>query len=345
MKSRKIVLILVLSMLTLSIKNSLAQDNAKLSEVEQVKSELFEETAQISSVPNYRPQWQEDMITVQLQANNLMAQNIRLSLEQKTLQKEILNLEANLQDKQKKNRELRIKIGGHQALLDEKAWKTKTSVDDRRQQEDLSLKNSELKDYESKIKYLEQKIEVARLKLKLMGVEDNSDKLLAVQEERDILEAHIIGQREKEEALRDNIRKFRDERKPIDPAVAVLRDEIDALRKEIVALETKNKMIASQTGPTPEEQIRILTKQQEGMAIDNAQLKAKIDKYKKDQKMGIENHRIKNLVEAISAVDAANSGLTDEIGYLRENIAILKNRVKRLNRQAESKENVNNNAK
>lgn len=81
------------------------------------------------------------------------------------------------------------------------------------------------------------------------------------------------------------------------------------------------------------------------MAIDNAQLKAKIDKYKKDQKMGIENHRIKNLVEAISAVDAANSGLTDEIGYLRENIAILKNRVKRLNRQAESKENVNNNAK
>ena len=52
--------------------------------------------------------------------------------------------------------------------------------------------------------------------------------------------------------------------------------------------------------------------------------------------MGIENQRIKDLVEATSAVDTANSELTEAISYLRENVAILKTRVKKLEYQSEA---------
>ena len=52
--------------------------------------------------------------------------------------------------------------------------------------------------------------------------------------------------------------------------------------------------------------------------------------------MGIENKRVKDLVEAISAVDAANNDLNEEIKNLNENIIILKMRVKKLEYKDES---------
>lgn len=337
MKSKKLVLILVISIFIFKSGTSWAQkDSSQLSEVEQVKAELLQDAAQITAAEAYQPKWQEDFRALQLQANDLMARNLKLNIEQKTLQNEIMKLEIELQEKQEKNQEVRGKIEEQKSLMDEKAWKAKTAAWERQYQDEMDAKNSELKEYQSKLTYLEQIIEVARLKLKLMGIEDNSDKLLAVQEQRDVLEAQIISQAEREKKLTLDIGRVKDERKPIDPAVAVLRDEIDILRKEIVNLENKNKSIMGQSGPTPEEQIKILTKQQADMIIDNSQFKAKIDKYKSDKKMGIDNSRIKQLVEAISAVDTANNNLNEEISYLRENIAILKNRVKKLNYQAES---------
>ncbi len=71
------------------------------------------------------------------------------------------------------------------------------------------------------------------------------------------------------------------------------------------------------------------------MASENERLLAKIHEYQKSEKLGIDNARVKELVEQISAVDAANIQLNEEIGYLRENIAILRTRVKRMEYQAD----------
>jgi hypothetical protein len=221
-------------------------------------------------------------------------------------------------------------------MLDEKRWKAKIASTEQQAKEAIAGKNKELEDYERNIKSLEQKIAVARLKLKLVGVEDYSDKLLAMQEERDILEAKIVAQREKEKILAAKVQEIKDGNKTLDPAVAGLRSEIDLLRKEIDGLQRLESGVVGKSGLTPQEQIRVLTDQKSNLLTENSNLQAKINKYTDSQKMGIENKRIKDLIEAMSAVDAANSELNEEINYLKENVAILKVRVKKLEYQAEA---------
>ena len=337
MKSTKIILILIFSISILYFKLCWAEEKVSSNaEIERVKAELFQEAAEDQEKEEYQPVWQKDFEALQRQAHDAMAQNMRLNIEHKLLEKETIKLRQEIKDRQKKNQDLRKKVDDLKELSNEKAWKAKVLAQERRSQEDLDIKNKELQEHERKIKFLEQKIVVARLKLKLMGVEDHSDKLLSLQEERDILEAKIASQTEKEKSLMEKITQVKNENKPLDPAVAGLRSEIDALRKEISGLERLHNGMIGKSGLTPQEQIKILTEQKANIETENSNLKAKVDKYRNSQKMGIENQQIKDLVEATSAVDTANGELTEEINYLRENVAILKVRVKKLEYQAEA---------
>lgn len=337
MKSNNIVLVLILLIAVSYFKPCVAQEKGPaVSEIEQVKAELMQKVVENQKKQEYRPKWQEDFKTMQMQANDSMAKNIKLDVEYKLLKKEELKLQSEVKERHDKNQDLSRKASEQQEMLDENKWNAKTASQARQFQESIAGKNKELEDYERKIQFLEQKIAVARLKLKLMGVEDYSDKLLAMQEERDLLEARIVSQTDKEKNLAVKIQEIKGGNKTLDPAVAGVRADIDSLRKEIDGLQRQERGMVGKSGPTPQEQIKILTDQKSDLLTENSNLKAKINKYTNSQKMGIENKRIKDLIEAMSAVDTANSGLDDEISYLKENIAILKVRVKKLEYQSEA---------
>ncbi len=311
------------------------ETNSTVSEIDVIKAELLQEASRKRDSEQYKPIWQGDLDALQKQLNEQMAQNARLSIEQRELESEIARLEVEVKDKEKINEELAAKVGSLKELADEKAWSMKVSAHEHEAQKQMSLKNNELQTYDTKIKYLENKIAVARLKLRLMGVTDNSDELLALQEERDLLEAKIVSQTEREKELMAKILQIKDEKKELDPGVAALRNEIEELSRQIAELEDKQNSMTDRSGFTVKEQVEILTKQKEDMAAENERLLAKIHNYQKSEKLGIGNQRIKELVESISAVDAANIQLNNEIGYLRENIAILRTRVKKMEFHAE----------
>lgn len=311
------------------------ETNSTILEIDAVKAELLQEGSKRRSSEGYQPKWQGDLDVLHKQLNEHMAQNARLSIEHRELENEIARLEVEVRDKEKVNEELAAKVGGLKELADEKAWSVKVSDQEHEAQKQMSLKNHELQSYDTKIKYLENKIAVARLKLRLMGVEDNSDELLVLQEERDLLEAKILIQTEREKELMSKILQIKDEKKELDPGVAALRNEIEELSRQIAELEDKQRSMTDKSGFTVREQVEILTKQKEDMAAENERLVAKIHNYQKSEKLGIGNQRIKELVESISAVDAANIQINEEIGYLRENIAILRTRVKKVEFHAE----------
>lgn len=311
------------------------QTNSVASEIEEIKAELMQEASKRRELEEYQPIWQGDLEALQQQVNDLMAQNARLSIEQRELENELPKLEAEVNEKEKINKELAAKVGVLKELSDDKAWDAKVFAQDRQAQERLSIKNNELMRYDDKIKYLEQKISVARSKLKMMGVNDVSDQLLALQEERDILEAKILSQSQHEKELMQKILQIKSEKTQLDPDVAALRNEIEELSREIAGLEDKQRSMTGKSGFTVKEQVEILSKQKEDMASENERLLAKIHEYQKSEKLGIDNARVKELVEQISAVDAANIQLNEEIGYLRENIAILRTRVKKMEYQAD----------
>jgi cell division protein FtsB len=52
--------------------------------------------------------------------------------------------------------------------------------------------------------------------------------------------------------------------------------------------------------------------------------------------MGIANQRIKALVDEMSSIDLQNNQLREEIGALKENIAILRSHVKKLEYQTDA---------
>ena len=189
MKSTKIILILIFLIAILYLKLCWAQEKGSLvPEVEQVKAELLQEASEDRNKDEYQPTWQKDFETLQRQAQDAMAQNIRLNIEYKLLEKETVKLSKEVKDRQEKNQDFRKKVGELKDLSNAGAWKAKVLAQERQFQNDLDIKNKELRERDSKIKFLEQKIAVARLKLRLMGVEDHSDKLLSLQEERDTLE-------------------------------------------------------------------------------------------------------------------------------------------------------------
>ena len=337
MQSRKLILILFITISILPFRLSSAQgQGASVSEIEQVKAELLQRVVENQKKQEYKPKWQEDFEVMQVQANDSVARNIRLNIEYKLLEKEALRLQDEVKERHDKNRDLRKKTDQQQEMLDEKRWKAKIASTQQQAQEAIAGKNKELEDYERNIKSLEQKIAVARLKLKLMGVVDYSDKLLAMQEERDVLEATIVAQTEKEKILASKVQKIKDGNKTLDPVVAGLRAEIGLLRKDIDGLERQGSGMVGKSGPTPQEQIRILTEQKSNLLTENSNLQDKINKYTDSKKMGIENKQIKDLIEAMAAVDEANSELNEEINYLKENVTILKVRVKKLEYQAEA---------
>lgn len=336
MKSKKLVFILNIILLNTFVGISWAQQtNSIASEIEEVKAELLQEASKRREREEYHPIWQGNLEALQQQVNDLMAQNARLSIQQRELESELPKLETEVNEKEKINQDLSIKVNGLKELSDEKVWDAKVSAQDREALKRLSIKNNELMEYDAKIKYLEQKISVARSKLRLMGVNDVSDQLLALQEERDLLEAKLLSQSQHEKELMQKILQIKSEKTQLDPNVAALRNEIEELSREIAGLEDKQRSIAGKSGFTVKEQIEILTKQKEDLSSENDRLLAKIHEYQKSEKLGIDNKRVKELVEQISAVDAANIQLNEEIGYLRENIAILRTRVKRMEYQAD----------
>lgn len=336
MKFEKLIFIVLTAMSILWFKPCDAQNKPTLSEVEQIKQELYQQVIENERRYNYEPQWQNDFEMLQLEANGYMAQNLKLDTESKLLEQEELKLKAAIKEESSKNQELRKKLGAQLEVLDEQKWKGKVKDEERRLQESIASKSKELKEYERDIKSLEQSIGVTRMKLKLMGIEDHSDQLLALQHERDIIEAQIVGQTEQEKELAAKIAEFKSGHKTLDPTVAALRTEIEALRQEISDLELKQESMVSKSGPTPTEQVRILTEQKDNIVAENDRLKGRIEKYKSEQKMGIDNKKTKDLIEAISAVDAANNELNEEISHLKENIIILKVRIKKLEYQADS---------
>jgi chromosome segregation ATPase len=332
-----VIFILTIVVAILYIKPCAAQEQGPpVSEIEQVKAELLRKVVENQKKQVYKPKWQEDFEAMQLQVNDAMAQDIKLNIEHKILEKEALRLKSEVQDKYERYQKLKKNTDEQREMLDEKKWKAKIASQEQEFQEAIAERNKKLEGYERRIKSLEQKITVARLKLKLKGINDDSDKLLAMQQERDVLEAEIIGQSDKEKILAEKIQKINDENKTLDPAVAGIRSEIDVLRSEIEEKQRKQDAMIGTSGPTPQEQIRILEYQKANLITENDSLKAKIDQYRDSQKMGIENKQIKDLIEAMSAVDTANNELNEEINYLKENIVILKVRVKKLEYQAEA---------
>ncbi len=310
--------------------------DAPLSDIEQVKAELFEKVAENRKSQEYKPDWQKDFESLQFKLNDEIARNMRLNIEQKILQNEETKLKKELQDKQKKSLDLESKVHDQVELQDQKKWKARIADEQKQFEKQLADKNRELKENQRDLKLVEDKVTVAQLKLKLMGVEDYSDKLLAVQQQRDLLEAQLISQEEKEKNLIEKIKEIKGSRKKMDPSLAALKTEIDGLREELKQIEKKQNALTGKSGPSAQEQIEILSKQRASLVRENIEIKAKIDRYKSSQKMGIENKRVKDLVEAISAVDAANNDLNEEIKNLNENIIILKMRVKKLEYKDES---------
>ena len=334
----RLVFILLTGIFSIDSSLSFAQEqmNSSVSEVEQVKLELFQQANENSKRQEYHPQWQQDFESLQLKLNEEVARNMRLSIEQKLLMREEVRIKKELSEKQALNDDLKSKVQAQEYLQDEKRWKENLAAQERSFQQILLEKNKALKDSQREIKSLEDKISVAQLKLKLMGVEDYSDRLMAIQQQRDFLEAQIISQEEKEKDLVSKIKEIKDSGMKMDPAVVEIKTEIDALQEELKQLEKKQNALIGKTGPTPQEQIEILTKQKADIITENNGIKAKIEKYKKSQKMGIENKEIKDLIDSISAVDSANNELNDEVKYLSENIIILKMRIKKLEYRQES---------
>ncbi len=238
MKSNEIILILNIVLLNTFVGISWGQEtNSVASEIAEIKAELMQEASKRRDREEYQPLWQGDLEALQKQVNDLMAQNARLSIQQRELESELPKLEAEVNEKEKINQELSAKVGGLKELSDEKVWDAKVSAQDREARERLGIKNNELMGYDAKIKYLEQKISVARSKLKLMGINDVSDQLLALQEERDILEAKILSQSQNEKELMQKILQIKSEKTQLDPNVAALRNEIEELSREIAGLE------------------------------------------------------------------------------------------------------------
>lgn len=342
MNLNRIVLILLTGIFFVNFKLSSAQvqNETTLSDVEQVKAELYQQASENRKRQEYNPQWQKDFEDLQLKVNEEMARNMRLNIEQKLLAKEEVRLKKELTERQALNLDLKTKLQEQEYLQDEQKWKADQASQEREYQALILEKNQALKVSQREIRSLEDKITVTQLKLKLMGVEDYSERLLAIQKERDWLEAQIISQQEKEKDLSAKIKEVKDSGKKMDPAVAQLKTQIDALREDLRQLEKKQNAMIGKSGPTPQENIEILTKQKEDLVEENNRIKAKIDKYKTSEKMGIENKRIKDLVEAISAVDSANNELSQEAKYLSENIIILKMRIKKLEYRQESMESI-----
>lgn len=311
------------------------ETNSILNEIEEIKAELLQEASKRREREEYQPLWQGDFEALQKQVKDLMVNNSRLSIQQRELENELSGLEAEVNSNEKINRELSAQIDEFKELSDQKVWDAKVSAQEKQFQERLGLKNNDLLGLDAKIRYLEQKIFLARSKLRMMGVDDVSDKLLALQEERDILEAKILSQTQYEKELMQKILQVKSGKVQLDPDVAELRNEIGELSREIAELEDKQRSITDISGFTAKEQVEILTRQKEDMAAENERLIAKIHEYQKSEKLGIGNKRIKELVEQISAVDAANIKLNEEIEYLRENIAILRTRVKKMEYQAD----------
>lgn len=304
-------------------------------EAEEVKVELMQEASRLRDRDLYEPAWQENFEILHKQVNDQMAQNARLNIQQKEMEKEIARLQTEVEEKEKIGRELSVQVAELKVLADDKAWETKTSERERFFQQQMAVKNNELQTLQQKISFLDDKTAVVRSKLRMMGVKDNADELLAIQQERDLLEAKLLSQSQREKELMQKILQTKSERKGLDPAVATLRSEMEELSRQIAELEDKQKSVVGPSGFTLKEQVEILIKQKEDMAAENERLLGKIQSYQKNQKLGIENQRIKELVESISAVDAANIRLNEEIGLLRENIAILRTRVKKMEYQAE----------
>ena len=165
MKSSKIIVVVVFLISILCLKPCWAEEAVSpVSEVEQVKAELLQEASEERRKEEYQPKWQKDFEVMQRQANDAMAQNIKLNLEHKRLEEETIRLGQEVKERQEKNQDLKSKVGELKDLSNDKVWKTKVLAQERRSQDELDTKNKELQEHEGKIKFLEQKIAVARFK-------------------------------------------------------------------------------------------------------------------------------------------------------------------------------------
>jgi hypothetical protein len=89
----KLILILFITIFIVPFKLSWAQERgASVSEIEQVKAELLQQVVENQKKQEYRPKWQEDFEAMQVQANDSMAQNTRLNIEYKLLEKEAIRI-------------------------------------------------------------------------------------------------------------------------------------------------------------------------------------------------------------------------------------------------------------
>lgn len=338
MKIQKIVFILFSIVFWSYAENLSAQEQyaADSSKAEAVKAELFKEVNIDTSYESYKPQWQKGFDAMRMKSNEEMARSLKLSIEQKDLERQIEKLSREYETSQNNNQELQTKIEGQEGITDDKKWKAKTAETERILKDEQAAKNKELAQSRKDMKLLQDKIDVIRLKLKMMGVEDLSDARFALQQERNFLEAKIITNDEKLKDLSEKIDAIKSRGLNLDPKVAQAKAEIESLRKDLGQLEDQQKALTGASGLSLADTIEVLRRQKIDVQKSSDEVKAKVLKYRSSQKMGIENNQIKKLVEAISAVDSANMALNDEISDLTENITILKVRIKRMEYKTET---------
>ncbi|MBL8012928.1 MAG: hypothetical protein JNN05_03690 [Candidatus Omnitrophica bacterium] len=332
MKIEKIALIPICIIFGMYAGNLFAQEVPVVdsTQVQEVKEELFKEVSIEGRREPYKPQWQKDFDAMRLKSNEEMARSLKLSIEQKKLELAIEKLTSEYVASQSRKQDLQIKISAQQELLDEKKWKASVGRKEGAFKNAQVQRDNELAQCRKDIQLLQDKIDVTRLKLKMMGIEDLSDARLALQQERNILEAKIIGNEEKLRDLSAKILAIKSRGMKLDPRVEQVKKEIESSRTDLRQMEEQQKELKGTSGVSLEDTIEILRRQKIDVQKSTDEVKGKVLKYRKSQKMGIENNRIKKLIESISAVDAANSALNDEISNLTENITILKVRIKRL---------------
>jgi len=312
------------------------KDAPAIKDVEQVKADL-EARVLASRREAYTPAWQNDFNDLHIQSAALLQENGRLSQEHQSLQDEFMRLQKEIEEQENKNRSLQEDVDGKKALRDGKLHKKNVDTQQQRQKE-LNDRNAELVEYNRKIDLVEKKIALGRMKLKSLDVDGNADQTMQIQEELDRGNAELEENNNRATALKEKLEKFSADEKELNPAVLNLKEEIDALRLEIAALENLDRTSRPSVSAavSAEEKINALTQKKADLQADLKVIQARMTKIKNSEEMGIANQRVKKLVGTISEVDAENERLREEARYLQENIVILKSHVKKLEYQADA---------
>ncbi len=303
-------------------------------EIQKVKKELdarYEAWAE-ERRENYAPGWDDKIQDVQIRANGLLIENERLAREQQSLLIEYKRIEADIKAQKDANEELREKIDAKQTLLEDKRWKEKANFQLKEWQKALDEKTKELESYNRQLSSLDKKTELGRLKLISLGVDIKPiEEKLEAANEIERLREQIAETDDREKVLRYKLERLAKSDTPLDPKVAAIKSEIDALNEKIAKARKPGDQ-----APQTEDELTALTRQQEELKQENARLKTALDKIEHDQTMGIANQRIKDIVDEMSEVDRQNNELKEEMEALKENITILKSHVKKLEYQAEA---------